>query len=401
LVFAACLLSAGSLADSLGARRVFVTGVVVFTVASVGCAVAPSMGYLGASRLVQGFGAALMLPSALTLMTTGVDHDRTVGRLVGLYAAAGGIGLAFGPLAGGLAIAGSGWRTIFWINVGVGVIAAVAGLWRGPVGKRQSGRIDFLGQLVAVVAIGGLVFGLVEAPTRGWMDPLVVAALAVFAVAVAALVLVERSATVPLLPLSLYRNRRFLGAVSLGLLFNLMFYGVLFALSLFFQNGLGFGPLAAGLSFLPFTGLVAAGNLTAPRVAERWGRRRVLLIGQGLVAGSLLLVAASSLVESVESVPLALVSLLPGGFGSGLLVPSMTSQALSIVPPRNHGSATAGFNTFRQLGGAVGVALFGPLVAGVADVRSGFVICLIIGAGAMALSIVLSIVTQRPARTAT
>ena len=392
LVFAAFLLSAGSLADVLGARRIFLAGVIVFSLASIACATSPSIGYLNISRLVQGLGAALMLPSSLTLMTTGVTDERVRHRLVGFYAAAGGVGLAVGPLAGGLLIHGFGWPSIFWVNVGVGIIALVAGIWPAPSSPRTRKNIDYLGQVLATLAIAGLVFGLVEAPARGWNDSLVILSFLLFVVALVIFVFVEKYARFPLLPLGLYRNTQFVGAVSLGLLFNFMFYGVLFALSLYFQDGLGFNALLAGISFLPFTGLVTAGNLTAPRIAERSHRQHVLILGEVLVVISL---ALGALAGYFDSTPLLLVALLPGGFGSGLLVPTMTSQTLATVPAHNHGSASAGFNTFRQLGGAVGVSIFGPLVAGVADVRGGFVASLIVAAGAMVLSLLVAISTQR------
>lgn len=392
LVFAAFLLSAGSLADVLGARRIFLAGVIVFSLASIACAISPSIGYLNISRLVQGLGAALMLPSSLTLMTTGVTDERVRHRLVGFYAAAGGVGLAVGPLAGGLLIHGFGWPSIFWVNVGVGIIALVAGIWPAPSSPRTRKNIDYLGQVLATLAIAGLVFGLVEAPARGWNDSLVILSFLLFVVALVIFVFVEKYARFPLLPLGLYRSTQFVGAVSLGLLFNFMFYGVLFALSLYFQDGLGFNALLAGISFLPFTGLVTAGNLTAPRIAERSHRQHVLILGEVLVVISL---ALGALAGYFDSTPLLLVALLPGGFGSGLLVPTMTSQTLATVPAHNHGSASAGFNTFRQLGGAVGVSIFGPLVAGVADVRGGFVASLIVAAGAMVLSLLVAISTQR------
>ena len=371
LVFAAFLLSAGSLADVLGARRIFLVGIIVFSLASVACATSSSISYLNVSRLVQGLGAALVLPSSLTIMTTDVTDERLRHRLVGFYAAAGGVGLAVGPLAGGLLIHGFGWPSIFWVNVGVGLIAFAAGLWPTPVSTRSQKKIDYFGQFFATLAIASLVFALVEAPERGWSDSLVIMSLPLFVVTLTLFIF------------------------GLGFFFNFMFYGVLFALSLYFQNGLGYNALLAGISFLPFTGLVTAGNLVAPRVAERTHRLHVLIFGEALVAVSLLI---GALAGYCDLRLLLFAALLPGGFGSGLLVPTMTSQTLVTVPIDSHGSATAGFNTFRQLGGAFGVSIFGPLVAGVADVRGGFVASLFVAAGAMAVSLIVAVCTQRPQR---
>lgn len=395
LVFAAFLLSVGSLADVLGARRIFLVGIIVFSLASVACATSSSISYLNVSRLVQGLGAALVLPSSLTIMTTDVTDERLRHRLVGFYAAAGGVGLAVGPLAGGLLIHGFGWPSIFWVNVGVGLIAFAAGLWPTPVSTRSQKKIDYFGQFFATLAIASLVFALVEAPERGWSDSLIITSLPLFVVTLTLFIFVERYAHSPLLPLGLYRNAQFFGVIGLGFFFNFMFYGVLFALSLYFQNGLGYNALLAGISFLPFTGLVTAGNLVAPRVAERTHRLHVLIFGEALVAASLLI---GALAGYCDLRLLLFAALLPGGFGSGLLVPTMTSQTLVTVPIDSHGSATAGFNTFRQLGGAFGVSIFGPLVAGVADVRGGFVASLFVAAGAMAVSLIVAVCTQRPQR---
>lgn len=396
LSFAAVMLGAGAITDTLGAKRAFVTGLLVFTASSAACAAATSMLALNIARLAQGAGSALLLPSALVLATASAADEPARHRLVGWWAAAGGVGMAAGPLLGGALVALANWRAVFAVNVVIGIPAAVWSLRSMPALARRGRRLDIAGMGTATVLIAGLVFALIEAPAQGWLSPAVIAAAALTAAGLAGFVWAERSTRAPLLPPGVYSDRRFATTAAQGALFNFAFYGLLFAISLMLQQGRGLSALVSGLLFLPLTGLISPGTISAAPLTQRIGRRAVLGIGQAVLATTLLAVAWAS--TSTALWPLAL-ALVPAGFTSGLLVTTMTSQSIAAVEPALHGAASAAFNTSRQIGGAIGVATFGPLLGATHNLKDGFITCVIVGAAATGAALLLTALT-RPAVTA-
>ncbi|MFR9726665.1 MFS transporter [Streptomyces sp. MS19] len=397
LSFAAVLLAAGTFTDVLGARRTFVTGLVVFTVSSAVCAAAGTMPVLNAARLAQGAGAALLLPSALVLATAGAADEHARHRLLGRWAAAGGMGMAAGPLLGGALVAVADWRAVFGVNVVIGVPALVWSLRSMPSTPRRARRPDLAGMAAATVLIGGLVFGMVEAPAAGWGAPAVLSAFALAAAGLVAFVRAERTAAAPLLPTAVYADRSFVISALQGALFNFTFYGLLFAMGLMLQQGRGLGALGSGLLFLPLTGLIALGNVWAAALARRAGRRAVLGAGQLALAAALVAVALTSTLSPLWPLVLAL---LPAGLSAGVLVPTMTSRSLAAVPPALHGAASAAFNTSRQVGAAIGVAAFGPFLGSAGGLRDGFLVCVLVAAGATVVALVLTPADRGPATSA-
>jgi MFS transporter, DHA2 family, methylenomycin A resistance protein len=242
----------------------------------------------------------------------------------------------------------------------------------------------------ATVLIGGLVFALIEAPALGWSSPAVLAAAALAVAGLAGFVRVERSTPAPLLPPGVYADRGFVATAAQGALFNFAFYGLLFALSLLLQQGRGLSALVSGLLFLPLTGLISVGAVCAAPLAQRVGRPAVLRLGQGVLATTLLAVAWASTSSALWLLVLALV---PAGFSSGMLVPTMTSQSLAAVEPALHGAASAAFNTSRQVGAAIGVATFGPLLGATRHLGDGFVTCLAVASAATAAALLLTALT--------
>jgi len=393
LSFAAGLLASGAITDTLGAKRAFVTGLLVFTASSAVCAVAGSMPMLNVARLIQGAGSALLLPSALVLATASATDEHARHRLVGWWAAAGGVGMAAGPLLGGALVALVSWRAVFAVNVAIGIPAVAWSLRSMPAVARRSRRLDRAGMATATVLIGGLIFVLIEAPAQGWLSPAVVGAAALAVAGLVGFVWAEQAGPAPLLPPGVYSDRAFAGTAVQGALFNFAFYGLLFALSLMLQQGRGLSAIASGLMFLPLTGLISLGTLSAAPLAQRIGRPAVLGIGQAVLAVTLLAVAWASTASALW--PLAL-ALLPAGFASGVLVTTMTSRAIAAVEPALHGAASAAFNTSRQLGAAIGIATFGPLLGAAHGLRDGFAACLVVAAAAMAVALLLTALT-RPA----
>lgn len=393
LSFAALMLGAGALTDTLGAKRAFVTGLIVFTASSAVCAVAGSMLVLNLARLAQGMGSALLLPSALVLVTAIAQDERARHRLVGWWAAAGGVGMAAGPLLGGALVSLADWRAVFAVNVVVGVPAIVWSLRSMPATPRRDRRLDLAGMGTATVVISGLVFALIEAPARGWSSPPVLIAAGLAVAGAVAFVVVERTVRAPLLPVGVYSDRGFVGVAGVGALFNFAFYGLLFAMGLMLQQGRGLSALTSGLLFLPLTGLISVGSLCAAPLARLVGRRTVLALAQTVLALSLFAVAWASTSSALWPLVLAL---LPAGFSSGVLVPTMTSQSIAAVEPALHGAASAVFNTSRQVGGAIGVATFGPLLGAAHALGDGFVTCLVLAGAAVVAAIALTLLT-RPA----
>jgi MFS transporter, DHA2 family, methylenomycin A resistance protein len=361
VAFAALILSAGALGDRIGAKRVFVAGFLLFTAASAACGLAPTLGVLVAARGLQGIGAAVLVPCSLSLLSHAYPQPQDRARAVGLWAAGASVALSAGPLVGGLLIASVGWRSIFFINVPLGLVAIALTLRHTTETTRSPERgVDVPGQATAVLALGALAAALVEAGRRGLADPLVVAGLAVAVGAGIAFVVVEARRADPMLPLNMFRSRTFSATSAIGLVINVAFYGLIFVFSLYFQGTRGFSPLRTGLAFVPTTAAVLVGNLAAGRLAGRFGVRRVLVAGALLVAVAL----AGLLVVDAGTPYSHIVGQLVGlGFGLGVVVPAMTAALLGTVDTGRSGLASGTLNTARQTGSVIGVALFGSLAA--------------------------------------
>jgi MFS transporter, DHA2 family, methylenomycin A resistance protein len=365
LTFAALILSAGALGDRRGAKRVLLGGFAVFTLASAGCGLAPAIEALIALRAVQGIGAAALGACSLALLNHTYPEPADRARAVGLWTAGGAAALAAGPLIGGLLIAVASWRLIFFINLPLGA----AGFWltaryatETPAAPDRG--LDLPGQLAAVVALTALAGATIEAGSRGFRHPVVIGGYALAVLAGTAFVLAERRRARPMLPLSLFRVRTFSVAVSAGLLINVVFYGLIFIISLFLQRHEGLSPLSTGLAFLPATVLIMASDLIAGRIIPVWGTRRVgvsgaLLMGLGCLV---MLAGLSARVTALVAVLVAALSVT--GFGIGLIVTAITSALLGSVDASRSGVASGTLTASRQTGSVLGVALFGSLLAG-------------------------------------
>jgi DHA2 family methylenomycin A resistance protein-like MFS transporter len=367
VVFAALLLSCGSLSDRLGATRAFAGGLIGFTLASVACGLAPTLATLLIARVVQGVAAAVVLPSSLALVRQAFDDPGERARAIGLWAAGGGVAIAAGPVVGGLLTGAIDWRAIFFLNVPVGLLGLLL-LARVPASAPRPARLDLPGQIAAVVAVGALALGVIE--EAHWVVVLAILAGAVF-------VAIERRVEAPMLPLGLFRSPVLSAATVAGFALNFSFYGLVFVLSLFFQRVLDHSPAVAGLLFLPLTGLVTAVNVVAGRLTALHGARRPLIAGQ-LILG----VSMVSLVLIDTDTPLLVIELLlvPISVGGGLIVPPLTSALLETVDAAQAGLAAGVLNAARQLGSAVGVAVFGALLG--AGFVTGMHRAVLVGAGA-------------------
>src|SRR6516164_6012118 len=284
VIFAALILTAGALGDRLGAKNIFIVGFAIFTAASLGCALASTSDILIAARAVQGMGAAILVPNSLALLNHAYPNDTERGRAVGIWAAGASLALTAGPLVGGGLIELAGWRSIFLVNLPIGL----GGLWLtwryASDTTRTPLRLDLTGQAIAIGMLGVLAGALIEGGRVGWSNIWVVAGFCTFVVLAALFLLQERRALQPMLPLALFAHRMFALTSFVGLLVNIAFYGLIFIFSIYFQRINGWSSLATGLAFVPMMGAVLPFNLVAPRLAERFGSPVVIAAGALIAA---------------------------------------------------------------------------------------------------------------------
>jgi MFS transporter, DHA2 family, methylenomycin A resistance protein len=387
LLFAALLLSSGAVSDRLGARGAFRVGMIGFVASSAVCGLAPNLAVLIAARFVQGAAAALLTPSSMALLRLSFPDPRERARAVGVWAMGGAVASSSGPVLGGLLTAVD-WRLIFFLNVPVGAVAwtLLTGSARSP---RQSTPLDWLGQVLAVLAIAGITFGAIEAGVRGLADPIVVGALTLGVVGSLAFVLSQARVPHPMLPLALFRSATVRAVVTVGFVFMVCFYGLPFVMSLYLQQVRGLSPLATGTAFLPMMLIGAALTLFSARAVERFGSRRIIAAGLLVMAGGLIGVAVVP-----DSTPIWVLSALMMlvGLGGPAVMPPATAALLSAVPVAQSGTASGVLNTSRQVGGALAVAVFGALLAAPGTFVSGVRTSVLIAAG---LAVAAALVATR------
>lgn len=362
IAFAAFILTAGALGDRVGAKRIFIGGFAIFTLASLACALAPSAMFLIAARSVQGLAAAILVPNSLTLLNHAYTDPKARGRAVGFWAAGASVALTAGPLVGGALIALVGWRAIFLVNLPIGA----AGLWLAWRYAKETPRlaqreIDLPGQIAAIATLGTLAGALIEGGALGWSHPLVIVGFAAAAVIGLVFVWREARAPQPMLPLSLFRHRMFALTALVGLLFNIAFYGLIFVLSLYFQKVDGWSPFATGLAFVPMMAMVLPANLVTASVSERLGAPQTIALACVITAAGCVALLPMASGTSYGTIGAQLMVL---GGGLGLLVPSLTSTLLGSVEKSRSGIAAGVLIATRQTGSVLGVALFGSLVGG-------------------------------------
>ena len=361
LTFAALLLTGGKLADLLGRRLIFVIGLAVFTASSLACGLADSGEVLIAARVVQGVGAALMNPATLSIISATFPPQQR-GTAIGIWAGISALALAIGPLVGGLLTEHASWHWIFFVNVPVGLIAIAASLLLIDESRDTSAeqRLDLPGLLTSSIGLFSLTYGLIEANTYGWTSGRIIAAFVVAAVALVSFVLLERFQRLPMLDLSLFRNPTFAGANGVMLLVALAMFGVFFFVSLYMQNVLGYSAVQAGAAFLPMTGLIVLVAPLAGKASDRFGSRWLMATGMVLLATQLFYFSRLGLHESYWTI---LPAMIIGGFGMSLVMTPSAAAAMSGVPVDKVGVGSGVLNSARQVGGSVGIALIGAIIA--------------------------------------
>jgi EmrB/QacA subfamily drug resistance transporter len=367
LPFAVLLMTGAALGDRFGRRRWFVVGVGLFTAASAACAVAPGVGWLIAARAVQGAGAALVLPLALSLLSAAFPPERRAFAL-GLFSGVTGLAVLGGPVVGGAITQGIAWEWIFWLNVPIGLVLAPLA-WRGMAesyGPRA--RLDLPGVALVTGGALGLVWGLVRGNAAGWGSIEVLGALVGGLALVGAFVWWERRAPAPMLPLGLFRARAFSAGNAAAFFMFASLFGAVFFMAQFLQTAQGHGPLDAGVRMLPWTAtLFVVAPIAGARI-ERFGERPFLAGGvllQAVGMAWLALVAAPDVAYGALVAPLVL-----AGTGASMAIPAAQSAVVGAVAPEHLGRASGTFSALRQLGGAFGIAVLVAIFAGTGDYAS-------------------------------
>jgi EmrB/QacA subfamily drug resistance transporter len=361
LTFAALLITGGKLGDLFGRRRIFVIGIAIFTLSSLACGFAPTAGFLIGARAVQGVGAALMNPASLSIITA-TFPPRERGQAIGIWAGVSAMALAIGPLVGGLIVDNINWNWIFFINVPVGVVGIVVSqlVIKESRDTSHEQSIDLPGLITSSAGLFALTYGLIEGNRHGWTSPEIVGLFSAAAVLLVAFVVVEHRQRLPMLDLSLFRIGSFTGSNIVAMLVSLGMFGVFFFVSLYIQNILGWTPTQAGASFLPMTILIILIAPIAGKMSDRVGSRWLMGGGMTLVSISLLLYQRVGLHSTFWTL---LPAMLLGGVGMALTMSPMTAAAMSSVPVDKAGVGSGVLNSFRQLGGSLGIALMGAILA--------------------------------------
>ncbi|MBV9950327.1 MAG: MFS transporter [Acidimicrobiia bacterium] len=361
LVFAGLLLTGGALGDRFGRKGALQIGLVIFCAGSMLSANAGSANQLILTRSLMGVGGALIMPATLSLLTNMFTDPKERGRAIGVWAGVSGAGVAIGPLLGGWLLAHFWWGSVFLINLPVTIIALVAGKVLLPTSKAPDAqKLDPLGAALSIAGLVSLLWGIIEAPAKGWTSTPVVVALVLAVVLLGAFVAWELTTDHPMLDVHFFQNRRFTAASSAVTLLFFAMFGAMFLLTQFLQFGLGFTPLQAGLRAAPFALIMMAAAPTAPRLVERAGTKIVVVAGMLIVAVGL--VVASTCTVAL-GYPRVLIAQLLIGFGIATAMAPATESIMGALPRHKAGVGSAMNDTTRQVGGALGVAVVGSVYA--------------------------------------
>jgi EmrB/QacA subfamily drug resistance transporter len=407
LTFAALMLIGGKLADAYGRRLLFVVGIVIFTGASLWCGLADSGEMLIAARIVQGAGAAMMNPATLSIIAA-TFPPRERGMAIGIWAGVSALALAIGPLVGGLLTEHLSWHWIFFINVPVGIVAIAASFLLIDESKDETHEsLDIPGLATSALGLFALTYGLIEGNGYGWSSARIVGSFVVAAVSLTSFIVIERRRRSPMLDLSLFRSGTYTGANVTMLLVALAMFGVFFFVSLYMQNVLGYSAVQAGAAFLPMTVIIILVAPIAGKASDRFGSRWLMTIGMVLLGVQLLYLSQLGADATFWNL---LPGFVVGGIGMAMTMTPTAAAAVRAVPVQKAGVGSAVLNAMRQVGGSVGVALMGAIVAHEAAGRPGidgfmagferalFVASLIAFAGAIvAFALVRQEATEEPA----
>ena len=367
LSFAVLLMTASALGDRFGRRRLFLTGLSLFTVMSALCALAPSIGWLIAARAVQGAGSAMIMPHAMALLSAAYPPQKRA-RALGIFSGVTGLAILGGPMIGGAVVQGLSWPWIFWLNVPIGLVVIPLAARKIDESRGRPARLDAGGVVLVTVAALGLVWGLVRGNTAGWGSPEVAGTLAGGVVALVAFVAWELRTPQPMLPMRLFRSRAFAAGNAAGFAMYASIFGAAFFLAQYFQTTWHYGPLGAGLRLAPWTVTLSLIAPAAGALAARVGDRFLIVTGLSLQAAGFVwiaFVAREHLGYAAIVAPLVL-----AGCGVSMAMVAAQNCVIGAVPPAEIGKAAGTFNTLRQLGGTFGIAILAAVFTGTGSYAS-------------------------------
>lgn len=360
LSFAVLLITGAALGDRFGRRRLFVAGLALFTLASAACALAPNVTLLITARAIQGAGSALVMPLAVALLTAAFPVEKR-GPVVGIFTALTGLAVVGGPVVGGAVTEGIAWQWVFWVNVPIGVLLIPLVLTRIEESFGGRARPDLGGLALASAGMLGLVWGLIRADAAGWSSAEVLGTLAAGALFSGAFVRWEQRVPEPMLPMHLFRIRAFAAGNGAMLLLTASLFSAVFMLAQYLQISLGYSPLAAGLRFLPWTGALFVVAPLAGALVDRLGAGPLLVAGLTLQGAGLAWVAYN--IGQGNPYTDSIVALVIAGCGTSMAIPSGQNMVMNSVPPGYLGKASGAFNSARQLGGVLGIAVLSAVFA--------------------------------------
>ena len=360
LSFAVLILVGGKLGDRFGRKRIFLAGLTIFTLPSAACALATSDGQLIATRAVQGVGGALLNPLSLAILAAAFPR-RQLPTAVGIWAGISSLGLAVGPLAGGFLVERFSWSAVFWVNVPIGLVAAAVTLWAVTESRdHRSRHLDLVGAGLVTGGLLAIVWALIQTDTHAWGSTYTLGFLGAGALLLAVFVAWEQRAAEPMLPLGLFRRAAFSTASAVVLLVGFSFFGVVYFITLYFQNVNGYSPLQAGARSLPMTVMVLLVGPLAGRLNARFGARALLSVGMLLLSAGLFGLSHIGVASSYNRIwPFYVVI----GVGMGLAMPAITATGMAAVDRDRSGIASGVINANRQVGGALGIAVLGSVGA--------------------------------------
>jgi len=368
LSFAALIIPGAEVGDRFGRKRTYLVGLVVFAAASAACALAPSIGLLITARVVQGAGAALISPAALALLTAATPPSRR-GAVMGVYAAVMGLAVVGGPLVGGAVTQGLAWQWIFWINLPViALVAPLAAVKLTEVRGGRSMRLDVLGLLLVTAGMFGLTWGLLRSGPAGWGSAEVLGALIGGAVVLVGFVAWELRTSHPMLPMRLFARRGFTAGNASTMLLTASLFSTVFFLAQYLQVSLGYGPVAAGARYLPWTLPIFVIAPMAGALQDRIGPRALISTGLALQGAGLLWLATNA--HADRGYGASALALVVSGVGTSMAMPAQQTAVMAAVAPADLGKAAGTFNTVRQLGGVLGIAVVAAVFAASGDVES-------------------------------
>ncbi|GIG58753.1 MFS transporter [Longispora fulva] len=355
LTFGGLLLLGGRAGDILGRRRVFIFGILLFTLASLLGGLAQSAEWLLLARALQGIGGAIASPTALSLITTNFDEGPERNRAFGVFAAVSGAGAAIGLIAGGMLTSWLSWRWTLFVNVPIGIALALLAPRYIKESERHPGRFDVAGAIASTAGMSLLVYGFIRAADKGWSDTGTIVSFVAAAVLLAGFVLIERRSAQPITPLHLFRDRDRVGTYVVMLITAAAMFGMFFFLTLFVQNVLGYSPLRAGFAFVPVTVAIGVTAQLASRIIPRTGPKILLMIGGALAATGLIWLSRIS--ESSQYVTGLLLPMCIFGLGMGFIFVPVTIVALARVANKDSGAASGMLNAMQMVGGSLGLSV--------------------------------------------